>query len=376
MMRFRYARAAVRPAFLALLALSGCTTHTTKQVRGAPVTPVVQVQSPTLPANEIPTAVRPVKARKPKLVATTQIEPCVFRGSLFTTGKLYSQAAGAQAIAQLDGSAAVQIDRLELPSTPGERVKVVVASPIQMEAYIDEKKEAIVQIDQRVDIVPGHVWLERGTDVHASLLPNGTAEITKQFRIRTTPSQHVKPLPCAKLSLTQGYVETPIPEGDGVNLGPDRISIRESAGGREVAAIHGVDDSSWVSVRLVEKKPGWLHVEGYEEFHFKGWIAESSVSSPVGYGMIGLLAQPDDVTHQVTVPIPLRIEATDAAPVIAKAAKGAEILIAPGPPGYRVIRFGVGVEPLKDAPFLAREADLRGAAAAATGGGSVRSMPR
>lgn len=122
---------------------------------------------------------------------------------------------------------------------------------------------------------------------------------------------------------------------------------------------------------LIEKKPGWLHVEGHAEFHFNGWIPETSVvppdEEPVPSGIVGLLSGPKEVTHQVLVPIPLRLEPSNVAPVIGMAAKDAEILITPGPPGYRVIQFGVGVSAPQDASFFAHEADLRGAVRLADG---------
>lgn len=353
-MRFMDARMAVRSVLSTLVALSGCATPT----KQPPLVPIVQMQLPTDTAGAIPSARRPVKARKPNLIATSQIQPCVFRGSLSFSGWLYSQAAGGKGIVEFAANGAVQIERLELPNTPDGRAKVVAASPIHIEAYIDARENNIVQIDKRVDIVPTHVWLDPGTLVHASLRTDDTAEIKKPFSHGTSPPEFVTSVPCADLSLQQGYTKKSSPAGDPVAVRPERIPIHESPGGREVAAIEGRAGfgSPSVFVWTIEKKPGWLHVEGNDEFHFQGWIPASSVSTE-GYGMIGLLAGPGDVTHQVTKPIPLRIEATDAAPVIANATQGAEILIAPGPSGYRVIRFGVGVS----TSFFAREVDLRGA---------------
>lgn len=366
MTKLSHARVALSPALSALLALSGCATKTTQ-----PQQPAAKIV--TLPAltnsNEIPSAHQPIKAREPEIVPTTQIAPCVFRGSLLAGNLLYSQAAGGRAIAQLDERAAVLIDRLELPSTPGGRAKVIVRSPIQLEAYI-ENDAHIVEINRRVDVVSGHVWLDPGTRVHASLRPGGTAEITKKFPDGTTPPELVKLLPCALLSLPQQlHINTPKREGKPAYLQHARISIHESAGGAEIAAIPTSDDAWPFSfVWVLEEKPGWVHVEGDEVFHFKGWILASSLLPPdKGFGIIGLLSGPGDVTHQVTRPIPLRIEATDAAPVIANAATGAEIFIAPGPPGYRVIQIGGGVDAPDGTSFFAREADLMGAVQLAEG---------
>ncbi|MBK9260610.1 MAG: hypothetical protein IPM54_12400 [Polyangiaceae bacterium] len=370
MTKLSHARVALSPALSALLALSGCATKT----MDAPMAPAqppkaaaetkVTTLAPTA-SDEIPSARRPVKARERALMATTQLEPCIFSGSLRTVALLYAQAAGGQAIAQLDERGAVQIDRLELPSTPDGRARVVVGYPIHMEAYIDEN-EHVVQIDERVDVVPGHVWLDPGRVVHASFLFGDTARISLRFLDGTMPPSLVTWFSCADLSFRQGtYFNGPTPMGDTVDLRAERISIHESAGGREIAAIQGptLDRTVW----LVEKKPGWLHVEGYGEFHFRGWIrAKGAFFPPPEWGFIGLLSGPD-VTHQVTRPIPLRIEATDAAPVIANAATGAEIFIAPGPPGYRVIQIGGGVDAPDGTSFFAREADLMGAVQLAEG---------
>ncbi len=362
MMRFRHACTAMQLLVPALVTLTGCATHTTRVT----VTRVVHLQPPKRSSDEIPSARQPVKARPSELVATTQPEPCVFRGSLRTTGLLYPQATGGQGIVQLSGYDVVQIDRLELPTAPDERAKVVVTSPIQIEAYIEEN-EKVVQIDTRVDIVPGHVWLDQRRPVRASLGSGGTAEINEPFSDGTSPPEFVTSVMCADLSLPQSYYEKPTPPGESIHLQSERIPIHESAGGREVAAIQGRDGYERVVVSTIERVPGWLHVEGNEEFHFNGWIPASSEWAEQGFGIIGLLTTLDVThqvtTHQVTTPIPLRIEATDAAPVIAKAAKDAEILITPGPPGYRKIQFGVGVS----TSFFAREVELRGAVRLADG---------
>lgn len=355
MMRFRHAPTTVRLLAPALVSLLGCaTTPAPRQ----PSTRVVHLQPPS---NQIPSARRPVEARPFAIVPTTQIEPCVFRGSLYTSGKLYSQATGGTAIVELSSSNPVQLERLELPTVRGGRVKVSVAFPIEIEAYMDEN-EKVVETDKRLDIVPGHAWFDPNTPLHASLRSNGTAELHKQFSEGTSPPEFVTTVPCTDLTLQQTYFHKPDLSGDGVDLRAPRIPIHESAGGREVLALPGRNNDDSYYVRSSEKKPGWLLIEGNEEFHFKGWVATSLVNSEPGFGWIGLLKGPG-VTHQVTKAIPLRLEATDAAPVIAKAAKGAEILMGPGPSGYRTIGFGMGVS----TSFFAREVDLHGAVQLAEG---------
>jgi hypothetical protein len=69
----------------------------------------------------------------------------------------------------------------------------------------------------------------------------------------------------------------------------------------------------------------------------------------------------------VTLPIPIRLGTTDAYKVVTWAATDAEILIAPGPPGYREIRFAVAVSPPSNYGFFALEADLIGAVRLADG---------
>lgn len=355
MVRFRQVDSVMRFLAPAFFTLSGCATHTTK----APLTRVVHLEPPKRAIEEIPSARLPVKAHRPEIVPTTQIDPCVFRGSLYTSGKLYSQATGDQNIVELSDT--VVLERLELPTAIGGRAKVVVASPIQIEAYLDET-EKVVELNRRVDIVAGHVWLDRKTVVFASAGSAGAAKIRLQFSAGTSPAEFVTTVPCADLSLPQSYHQKQTPSGDPIYLYAERIPIHESAGGREIAAIPGGESDARIWVWPIETKTGWIHVEGNEEFHFKGWIPASSQSSKPGYGFIGLLSTPG-VTHQVTKPIPLRLEATDAAPVIAKAAEGAEILLTPGPTGYRKIDFDTGVS----TTFFAREADLRGAVRLADG---------
>jgi hypothetical protein len=171
-------------------------------------------------------------------VASTEIEPCIYRGSLLTNGPLYSLVNQLDETASLEANGSVQLDRLELPSPPGNRAKVVVRSPIQMEVYIDEETY-IMQLDKRVEVVPGHVWLDPGTDVHVSSPSYGTAELRMKFAAGTMPPEFVTPVPCADLKLKQGYRELLMPTGNVVYLRPERISIHESAAGPEIAAISG-----------------------------------------------------------------------------------------------------------------------------------------
>jgi len=192
----------------------------------------------------------------------------------------------------------------------------------------------VVELDKRVDIVAGHVWLDRKTLVPASVGSAGAAKICLHVSVAISPAEFVTTVPYADLLLPQSYHQKQTPSVDPLFLRAKRIPIHESAGGREVAAIHGGEGDARIWVWPLETKPGWIHVEGNDEFHFKGWIPASSESPDREYGMIGLLAGPE-FTHQVIKPIRLRLEATDATPVIAKAAKDAEILIAPEPPGYQ-----------------------------------------
>lgn len=383
----RQIRLRIAPAAAAALCAFGCqapapTAPTTSSARPAPPAQVATTTPPPAPSApvNIPSARRPVEAREPKLTATTQIEPCVFRGSLLASAALYAQPAGGKPIASLHGGSVVEIERLELPSARGGRARVIVRFPVHVEAYLEEGAN-VLQLDRRVDLVPGRVWLDPGVSVHGASPSGGAAEIVAQFPDGASPPQFVTRLSCSDLSLPrEPRLSWSAPERNRVRLGPGRISIHESAGGREIAAIPGHSGPTALSsVRLIEKRPAWLRVEGDFGFHFDGWVPASSLApdQKPQFGLVGLLAPSRGVTHQATRPIPLRAEASDAAPVIARAAEGAEIAIQPGPPGYRLIRFGIGVSgPPQDgplllhldrAPFFAREADLGGAVRLADG---------
>lgn len=357
MMRYWQASTTLRLLVTAVVLFGGCAIHT----KPAPAKRVVHLRALTRPSGDIPSARRPVNPRSIQIVETTQTKPCVFRGSLMTSGRLYLQANAELGGIGLAATAGVQLERLELPKDRGERAKLVVTFPIEIEAYMNAD-ENVVHVDKRLDIVPGHAWFDPRTPLHASFRSGDTAELSAQFSEGTSPPAFVTTVRCADLSLQQTEFHKRVPSGDSEDLRAGRIPMYESAGGREVAAIRAGDGYSRTSVWPIERKPGWVLVEGNDEFHFKGWIQASSVSTDPGFGIIGLLHSPE-VTHQVTLPIPLRLEAKDTSPVIAKAAKGAEILMTAGPPGYRKIDFGLGV----NTSFFAREVDLRGAVRLADG---------
>jgi hypothetical protein len=370
MMVKRFSKRVIVAVGLALVMMSGCGAkqlQTLRQDRPSP--PILAVPIPGSVVDlsrEIRIARRPVDRRIPKTIPSTQPQPCVFRGSVYAQGWLYPKAVGGKALAYFHDFPAIELERLELPDTLDARIKIIVKSPIRIEGYLSEQTH-LVQLTKRIDVVPTHIWYQPGTPVKALASSEGMADVPMKLPSGMTPSTFQTSVPCTDLALNvQSYLNyLSVHDDQSVFIGRQPVSLHASPAGPVVATIvNPYRQNDYFPFLVLEKKPGWYHVTGnyLSSLVFDGWMSEKELLSRQNlnqeFGMIGLIGD-NLITHQVVSPIPLRLEANDAAPIVATAAVGAEILIEPGPPGYRAITFGMSIQANNEKKaFYARESTL------------------
>lgn len=267
-------------------------------------------------------ATRPPDEPARAWIPTTQRGPCVYAGSLLIAGDLYANAGDARPIARLTGLRAAEIAALDPAATPDGRARVELSWPVRASWWL-EADATPFELGARVDLVPGHVWLEPGTDVAARSLGGAklvaSRDLTDGGRFKVQPQSFTRTLACRDLRLANDTFAPAQHDGSWSELVPDQVQLFDAPAGKPIAVVTG---GGVTGVYAQERKQGFVHVVGEQTFAFDGWMPATALGEK-GTGIA--VDSPAPYTHVVAAELPLRLESQRAAPVVATLAKGAYV---------------------------------------------------
>ena len=197
-----------------------------------------------------------VEVQPRPFVATRQIKPCVFAGTLKLWEAPLALVPGESPVAKFDQ---IEIAALELPVTASDPLRVSTVWPVRGTFLLNQ---AMLPFDvkSKVDLVPGHFWLSPGAAVRAAAKARGKATVSRpeseDVKLRSTPAP-VKVVPCSELELA-GSRTTPIGALDG-----ERVQLSGEiplSATPEAAALGVLRVKEGILVQVLERRSGWMRV--------------------------------------------------------------------------------------------------------------------
>lgn len=297
---------------------------------------------PPVPADAVPAQPRspsaaglPVPERP--LVASTQRTPCVLSGTLRSFAEL--EDGNGEPIGVVDPSPGVELTSLQLPAQKADPMRVSVSWPIVFSGTLSHGSLPLVT-RQRLDLVKGHIWLDKGARVTAFHPAGGRAIAYRDFRdgradSKTEPAELSHTVACSTLALDQDQAPDPDPaDADKRVFLAGLVPLYAAPKGRRIGKIE-VPQRIVERAMLVERRGDSAHVRGRHGFSFDAWVPASAlVDGGIGLGGIGRGLY----THVAQGEIPLRLSPRASAPVVAKLSKGADVLVGALISGFVPIR--------------------------------------
>jgi hypothetical protein len=266
----------------------------------------------------------------------------VLSGSAGTNGwtRLYSHAGGSDYSVTLED---FDVASLELPAKRGERARMSIDYPFKASGYID-LDAGVIETEGRIDLLPGHLWLDPHSTVLAFGADAGQVSIEREASAKSEPAVALR-VPCGKLTLSR---QAPPPAGD-VKGETSQLSgivpLFGAPGGKRIAQL---DVDSGVNVRVLSRQPGWVHVTSANAgvsfsvvpYEFDAWVAERfAPAGKEGFGIVALLPTGKPPTHTTTGLLPLRLSPDPNAVIVAELAPGVALLAGAEQDNMRRVRF-------------------------------------
>jgi hypothetical protein len=265
----------------------------------------------------------------PPWVATTQVAPCVFAGSLQPgTSSLTLDEAGKNPIARLDDGSVLRADRVEFANTPTGRVKVVLSYPIVTTAWLDAGAR-LVMLPERLDVVPGHVWIEAGAAMSVAPVDGTHVKVSRPLESPPVPAPAVgskdlvrwdepsvrapsasasRVVACEGLRLS-GSPRPDVPVVNGPRrelLGNAWVALFDDAKGtHQVARLRGPS----VFDELAQAQ-GFAHIASRGlAISVDGWVQSAVAPRPPDdrYGMIGVIRRFGSVPYRPALATPVGV---------------------------------------------------------------------
>ncbi len=294
---------------------------------------------------------------------------CLLSGSAHTSSwtRLYTAATGTDYNLVLED---FDVAALELPAKRGERARLSIDYPFRASGYID-LDAGVVETDGRLDILPGHLWLDPHSTVRAFGVDSGQVSIEREGNAKSEPAVALR-VPCGQLTLAR---EASVPAGE-VKGETSQLSgvvpLLGAPGGKRIAQL---DSDSGVNVRVLGRQPGWARVTTADAgvsfatpYEFDAWVADRF--APVGkegFGIAVLAFTGRAPTHVTTGLVPLRLAPDPKAVVVAELAPGVSLLAGAEQGSMRRVRFNQAHGHNEGNDFWVRREDLSSRAAPAPG---------
>jgi hypothetical protein len=277
------------------------------------------------------------RSRRP----VTRSSGCQLSGSASTgRTRLYTGAAGAEHSLVLED---FDVATLELPATRDERARLSIDYPFKASGYVD-LDAGVVRTATRVDVLPGHLWLDSQTIVRAFGVEAGQVSIEREGNAKSEPKVALR-VACAQLTLAN---EAPPPTGD-VEGETSQVSgvvpLFDTPGGKRIGQL---DADFGVNVRVLARRPGWVHVTSADAgvsfalmpYEFDAWVSERF--APIGkqgFGVVAMGPPSKAATHVTTGLLALRLSPDPKAAVVAELAPGVALLAGGEQGSMRRVRF-------------------------------------
>lgn len=186
--------------------------------------------SPELSPNLADAKARPwLKTRQPRA--------CVYAGSLETYAPVFASIDDAQPVAHLAGAFAVEVDELTPATSDGGRTRIDLSWPVRATWWLDASAKPL-ELARRVDIVPGHVWLEPGSPVtvtqRAGTRVTVVRDLTERGRRKVEPQSFQATLNCSELRLASYAKALWAHEGERMLLPTEGARLFDAPGGKPV----------------------------------------------------------------------------------------------------------------------------------------------
>ena len=272
--------------------------------------------------------------------ATASTPACVFSGSAESTSwtKLYDEATGSDFRFLLED---FDVASLELPQRTGQRARVLIDYPFKASGYVDA--DSVLVTAARVDLLPRHLWLDPDSSVQAFAAASGQASLSRSGFGQSTPAVTVR-VPCTSLRLVSARPPVTASAKGETSQISGVVPLFDAPAGK---AIGQVDLDFALNVRVLERKPGWVHVNSSDAgavfavapYQFDAWIAEKAPRELEAFGLGVLQAETTAPTHVTTALLPLRLSPNPGAPVVTELVPGVALILGGDEDGMRRIRF-------------------------------------
>jgi hypothetical protein len=264
---------------------------------------------------------------------------CVLNGTAATSWtKLFSSAEGERYDVVLED---FDVLSLELPTRPDGRAKLSVDYPFQASGFIDLDSGAITTAI-KIELVPGHIWLDPGTSVRAFNPSGDQISIERAAGEQSLPKVALR-LPCSALSLAIERADLTAEAKGEVSQMSGVVPLFGRPNGSKIGQ---VDAETGVNVRVLGRQPGWIRITNHEAgvslgtvpYEFDAWVADKLVAGQ-GFGIATLAFRGDAPTHVTVRPLPLRLSADPHAAIFAELVPGITLLVGSEQGDMRRIRF-------------------------------------
>jgi hypothetical protein len=247
----------------------------------------------------------------PELEPSRATDDCAFVGSLWADLELYTSEQGGVASMRTRRRDPVHVLRLELPSMPEGRIRIVIDRPIAFTGWA-ETPSGVVALREQTEVMPGHFWITPHTPLLAFWQRNAlwvSAKIAEITAAQQLPWS--KRTDCRSLGLL-GPEADAAPAGDLARLKEGSVTLFAAVAGPAFASILS---DGWTTVAIQETQAEWLRVRGNHPFRFDGWIRGSDLSQERPRGIMTSAPQ---CTHRANAALPLFLEAHAGAPAVAE----------------------------------------------------------
>ncbi|HZU84244.1 MAG TPA: hypothetical protein VE987_15045 [Polyangiaceae bacterium] len=261
---------------------------------------------------------------------TTHPSRCVFGGSI-QPGEVVLQGdpIADRPILSLFDFSEVRVERFELPETPGARYKVVLAYPVRATAWLDGRARPFA-LPHRVDLVPGHVWIDAGVHEPARRVGPDRAAMslesaTEDLSLGTRPAPAPLVVACDDLHFARQHAIEPVASATWHHFSADGWTpLFDAPDGRQAIA-----RARRFAARELARAGAFTRVTTRgEDVSFDAW-ARSSDFVDADAGLIGLIRQDSGAAYRAArgVEPAVRLRPDRAAPAIGVLAPGAEVRV-------------------------------------------------
>lgn len=256
---------------------------------------------------------------------TRQPRACVYAGSLETYAPVFASIDDAQPVAHLAGAFAVEVDELTPGTSDGGRTRIDLSWPVRATWWLDASAKPL-ELARRVDIVPGHVWLEPGSPVtvtrRAGTRVTVVRDLTERGRRKVEPQSFQATLNCSELRLASYAKALWAHEGERMLLPTEGARLFDAPGGKPVARVEG---GTFFPVFLRARRAGFARVVGNNGFVFDGWVESKDVTGKAQAMLAS--APPTLYSHVIDAQLPLRAEPRTSSPIVATLVPGALVTL-------------------------------------------------